>query len=128
MKEIIFIGVIVIFAIIVFIADADSNEYTYTKIWCDAHNGNSGGKNGVRMTDGSLADCITESHGIEVDFCEAWAACIGQSLHYANLTNKKPMCVLICNPKTKQRYIDRFNNALKYINRYEKPELVIIPE
>jgi len=110
--------------IVVNVAIAREKEKVYQQAWCSAQ----GGKSEVVMPDRSRADCLLQNYAIEFDFCTKWAECIGQSLSYATMTNKKPMCILICNPKNQQRYIDRYNNALKYINRYEKPKLIVILE
>jgi len=127
-ETMIILGMLLFIVVNVAVAKAKFNEFHYTKIWCEANNGNYGGKNGVRMSDGTLADCITKDYAIEFDFCRKWYECGTQAANYANLLNKKPMCILICNPKNQQRYINRYNNALKYINRHEKPKLIVIPE
>lgn len=48
-----------------------------------------------RLSDGSECDVLTDTHAWEIDFAEKWAEAIGQSLHYAEITNKKPGIVLI---------------------------------
>ena len=42
------------------------------------------------------ADCITDTHAIEIDFAEHWKEGIGQSLAYAAATGLRPGLILIC--------------------------------
>ena len=59
---------------------------------------------GLRFPDGTRADCISDTHAIEVDFSEKWAEAIGQALHYALWTEeldlltgeKKAGIILVC--------------------------------
>lgn len=45
---------------------------------------------------GARADCVSETHAIEVDWSKKWAEAIGQSLHYASELNLKAGIVLVC--------------------------------
>ena len=49
----------------------------------------------VVMNDGTRCDILTATHAIEVDFAKKWAEAIGQSLHYALHTGKRPAVALI---------------------------------
>jgi hypothetical protein len=55
-----------------------------------------------RMPDGARADCLSQTHIIEVDFSEKWAESIGQALFYASWTSdlkigsRKAGIILIC--------------------------------
>lgn len=69
-------------------------ERDYQKAWCDAH----GGTMEVVLPDKTRVDCLTETHAIEFEFAPKWAEAIGQSLHYAALTGKRPGVVLIMAP------------------------------
>lgn len=40
-------------------------------------------------------DCLTDEYAIEFDFADHWAESIGQALHYAKMTNRKPGIVII---------------------------------
>jgi len=99
-------------------------EVYYQDIWCTEL----GGDQKFVLPDRGRPDCLLKTHAVEFDFCTKWAECIGQSLYYGTATNRAPMCVLICDPAKQDRYIKRFNQAVKYMNRYEKPVLVIIKE
>ncbi len=52
---------------------------------------------------------------VEVEFAKKWAEAIGQSLHYAEMTGKKPAIVLIAD-KDESRYLDRL---MKVANKYQ---------
>lgn len=71
-------------------------EKFYQNQWCNDH----GGQQEVVLDDGTRIDCLTDTHAIEFDFAPKWAESVGQSLHYALKTGKKPGIVLIMeNPK-----------------------------
>ncbi len=124
MRVKILLSILVYLLLYVSVANAAIRERVYQDKWCKAK----GGQSEVVMPDRSRADCILPDYAIEFDFCRKWAESIGQSLNYATMTGKRPMVVLICNPATQSRYINRFNNAVKYLNRYEKPILIVIPK
>lgn len=50
----------------------------------------------VQLPSGARADCVSETHAIEVDYTRRWADAIGQSLHYASELEKLPGMILIC--------------------------------
>lgn len=50
----------------------------------------------VSVKGGGWADCVSETHAIEVDWTGKWAEAIGQSLYYAEQLEKKPMIYLVC--------------------------------
>ena len=77
-------------------------ERDYQHQWCTER----GGKMEVVMSDGTRADCVTDTHAIEFDFAPKWAEAIGQSMHYAILTKKKAGIVLIMGP-TDTRFLER---------------------
>ena len=54
-----------------------------------------GGQVEVVMRDGTRCDILSNSYAIEVDFAKKWAEAIGQSLHYALHTGKRPAVALI---------------------------------
>ncbi|MCD4667316.1 MAG: hypothetical protein K8R44_01770, partial [Sulfurimonas sp.] len=49
------------------------------------------------LQDRTRVDCLTDEYAIEVDFAKKWAEGIGQSLHYAHMTGKKPAVGFIMN-------------------------------
>ncbi len=48
-----------------------------------------------KLPDRTRVDDLTDSHAIEYDFAHKWAEAIGQALHYARMTGKRPGIVLI---------------------------------
>lgn len=66
-------------------------EKYYQNQWCNRWNG----QQEVRQIDFTRVDCITKNYAVEFDFAPKWAESIGQSLHYARLTRKKPAIILI---------------------------------
>lgn len=64
--------------------------------------GSAGYRQEVRMTNGTKADCVSNSHAIEVEFGAKWAEAIGQSLNYAAETGKPPAVILICRTGTER--------------------------
>ena len=49
----------------------------------------------VRLADRTRVDILTEDYAIEVDFATKWAEAIGQALHYARMTGRKPGVIII---------------------------------
>ena len=72
----------------------------------------------VLMPDKTRCDILTEDFAIEVDFANKWAEAIGQSLHYANLMNRKAGIVLVLRKKTDHLHMEKL---LRVINFYNLP-------
>jgi hypothetical protein len=64
--------------------------------------GSAGYRQEVRMPNGTKADCVSDTHAIEIDFAQKWAEAIGQSLNYAAETGKPPAVILICKTGTER--------------------------
>ncbi len=80
------------------------SESSYQHAWCSAHNGIEEYEN----KDKTRIDCLTCTHAVEFDFANKWAESIGQAEHYAFMTGKKGMVVLILeNPKKEMIYFKR---------------------
>jgi len=60
------------------------------------------------LPDRTRVDCLTDDYAIEVDWAKKWAEGIGQSLFYAEMTNKKAGVALIVG-ENDQRYLKRIN-------------------
>jgi len=75
-------------------------EAAYRDAWCI-------GQTEVKLEDGTRGDCITTNYAVEVEFAQKWAEGIGQSLHYARLTGKKPAILMIIEKETDWRYYKR---------------------
>ena len=88
-------------------------EKVYQEHFCQAY----GGVTEYKLKDKTRVDCLLQDYAIEVDFASKWAESIGQSLHYALQTSKKPAVLLIMEDKKKdQKYLDRLENVSKSHN------------
>jgi hypothetical protein len=85
------------------------NERHYQTIFCDDLDG----EMEYVLKDRTRVDCLTDEYAIEVDFAKKWAEGIGQSLHYAQMTGKKPAIGFIMNTKKDQRYFKRLDTLAK---------------
>ena len=87
------------------------NERHYQALLCNALDG----KIEYVLEDRTRVDCLTQEYAIEVDFAKKWAEGIGQSLHYAHMTGRKPAIGLIMDEREDERYFKRLNTiAEKY--------------
>ncbi len=50
----------------------------------------------VSLDNGSRADCLSDTHAIEVEFSEKWPEGLGQALSYSSSTGLKPGIFLVC--------------------------------
>ncbi|NJO37972.1 MAG: hypothetical protein HC871_10620 [Rhizobiales bacterium] len=66
----------------------------------------------VTLANGARADCLSDTHAIEVDFTEHWAEALGQALLYAAATDRQPGIFLICR--------DSQRNCLRHRLRLEE--------
>ena len=80
--------------------------------WCQKNRGISE----FRTKDGTYVDCLTDIYALEAEFDDNWKESIGQSLHYAESTDKKAAILLIKRKKSKKDYhgllkrvIDKYN-------------------
>ena len=67
-----------------------------------------GGESEYHLSDGSRVDILTHQYAIEIDYAYKWAEAIGQSLYYAEMSEREPGIVLIlANRDSYKAYIDR---------------------
>lgn len=64
----------------------------------------------VRLADRSRCDITTEKFAIEVEWASKWKEAVGQAIHYALLTGKKPG-VIILGKSTDKKDIQDFNRC-----------------
>ena len=95
-----------------------SENYINTS-WCRRNKGISE----YRTKDGTYVDCLTEDYAIETEFDNNWKEAIGQSLHYAESTNKKAAILLIIQDKSQKDYYDLL---MRVINNYNLPIKVFL--
>ena len=55
-----------------------------------------------RLWDQTRVDILTDEYAVEVDWSSKWAEAIGQSLYYAEVTNRKAGIILLVKDKTKE--------------------------
>lgn len=87
-------------------------EKVYQDEWCQQ----AGGVTEYRLDDGTRIDCLTDMYAIEFDFAPKWAESVGQSLHYALMTGKRPGVVLIMENENDDRHFDRLNRLADRYN------------
>jgi len=98
-------------------AERDINE-----AWCSLNNGIAE----FRTKDGTYVDCLTDEYAIEVEFDYNWKEAIGQSLHYAESTERKAAILFIKRPKSKKNY---FAELRRVVSEFNLPiELILINE
>lgn len=108
------------------------NEDYYNTIFCKEVKG----QREAVLKDGTRCDCLERNYSFEADFATKFYEAIGQSLHYARITGKKPGIFLIVKRKTDedmlQRCIDNciyYKIELRYIKLYDRPDMVhILPQ
>ena len=62
------------------------------------------------LLDRTRVDCLTDEYAIEVDFAKKWAESVGQSLYYAEMTEKKPgVGFIVRDSKQDKRHLKRLN-------------------
>jgi hypothetical protein len=96
-----------------------TSEKPIANKWCR----NNRGISEFRTKDGTYVDCLTDIYALEAEFDNNWKEAIGQSLHYAESTNKKAAILLIKRKKSRKDY-----QALleRVINKYDLPITVFV--
>ena len=90
---------------------AKHNEKYYQTKMCN----NLNGIMEYRLKDKTRVDCLTDDLAIEVDWAKKWAESIGQSLYYAQMTNKKPAVGLIVGRNDK-KFVARLKVVANKLN------------
>ena len=96
-----------------------SSENEINKAWCSSVDGN----DQYITKYGTYVDCLTEDYAIEAEFDYKWKEAIGQSLHYAEATNKNAAILLI---KRKQSNKDYYSEMMSVIIKYDLPIKVFL--
>ena len=69
------------------------------------------------LLDRTRVDCLTDIYAIEVDFAKKWAESVGQSLYYAEMTQKKPgIGIIVGDNKRDKRHLKRLKVLAKKYN------------
>ena len=96
-----------------------SSESTINAIWCDSR----GGISEFRTKDGTYVDCLTDTYAVEAEFDNNWKEAVGQSLHYAESTNKRAAILFIKRQKSKKDY---YSELERVIIKYQLPIRIFV--
>ncbi len=96
-----------------------SSEKDIARIWCVAREG----KSEFRTKYGTYVDCLTAQYAVEVEYDNNWKEAIGQSLHYAESTNKRAAILLIKRQKSKKDY---YSELERVIIKYQLPIRIFV--
>ena len=94
-------------------------EKDVNKQWCAGMNGDYE----FRTKDGTYIDCLTNEFAVEAEYDYKWKESIGQSLHYAETTNKKAAILFIKRIETKKDYLSELNRV---ISKFDLPIKVFV--
>ncbi len=95
------------------------SESSINARWCDSK----GGISEFRTKDGTYVDCLTDTYAVEAEFDNNWKEALGQSLHYAESTNKKAAILLIKRQNSKKDY---YSELERVINKFKLPIKVFL--
>lgn len=95
------------------------SESTINTRWCDSR----GGIAEFRTKDGTYVDCLTDTYAVEAEFDNNWKEAVGQSLHYAESTNKRAAILLIKRQKSKKDY---YSELERVIIKYQLPIRIFV--
>ena len=104
-----------------FILNVSGSENTINNQWCKKMNGIPQ----FTTKDRTYVDCLTDEYAVENEYDYNWKEAIGQSLHYAETTNKQAAILFIKRKETKKDYLSELNRV---ITKFELPIKVFITE
>lgn len=84
-------------------AQVMAREADYADPWCAER----GGVAEKVLADRTRVDCLLPDFAIEVDYASKWAEAMGQALHYARMTQRRPGVLLILRQPADMRYARR---------------------
>lgn len=90
------------------------SEENLNNQWCEKVNGISQ----FISKDKTYVDCLTDEYAIETEYDYNWKEAIGQSLHYAETTNRKAAILLIQRSSSKKNYLSELERV---IDRFDLP-------
>ena len=105
-KNILIIGLF--FSVSISLAD----EASVNNQWCNYMEGISE----YRTSYGTYVDCLTDNYAIETEVDYNWKEAIGQALHYAEATQKKPAILFIKRSQSKVNYLYQLQLTIKKFN------------
>ena len=78
--------------------------------WCEEQ----GGQSEYRTINATYVDCLTTDYAVEAEFDYKWKESIGQSLHYAQATGKKPAILYVRRQKSRVDYYTQLIDAITH--------------
>lgn len=112
---------VVMACFIAFMGSLNASENDVNVAWCASM----GGESEFRTKDGTYVDCLTNELAIEAEYDYNWKEAIGQSLHYAESTNRTAGILFIKRAKSRKDYR---SELLRVINKYNLPIEVFFVE
>jgi len=108
-----------LFILALLIPNLFASENDVNQSWCLSM----GGDDQFRTKDGTYVDCLTDKYAIEAEYDYNWKESIGQSLHYAEATNRSAAILLILRSKSTVNYLEQLNAV---IDKYDLPIKVFV--
>ena len=96
-----------------------SSEISVNTQWCNSMKGITE----YRTSYSTYVDCLTDEFAIETEYDYNWKESIGQSLHYAEATNRKAAIHLVIR---KESTVDYLFQLKKTINYYGLPIKIFV--
>jgi len=87
-----------------------ASEKEISSRWCDEQKGIAE----FRTINATYVDCLTSEYAVEIEFDYKWKESIGQSLHYAHATGKKPAILYIKRPKSRVDYYTQLIDTITH--------------
>ena len=75
--------------------------------------------------DRTYVDCLTDEYAVETEYDYNWKEAVGQSLHYAETTDRKAAILLIQRSSSKKNYLLELNRV---IQKFDLPIKVYVTE
>lgn len=98
------------------------HETVYAEAWCAMQGGQSEAVN----PDGTRTDCLTLGYAIEADFIDKWYEALGQSMHYAGMTDRLPGILFIIETREQCRKVVAAASTIR-MTVYRSPRYGVVP-
>jgi hypothetical protein len=95
---------------IISVSNLYASEKDISESWCNLMSGTSE----FRTINGTYVDCLTSEYAVEAEFDYKWKESIGQSLHYAQATGKRPAILYIKRPKSRVDYYTQLIDTITH--------------
>lgn len=78
-----------------------------------------------RLDDGTRVDLLGEEFAIEIDWAPKWCEAVGQCLHYALVTGKRPAIILLQRDAGDARHVERCERVCRHVQFIRDPKSTI---